>query len=62
MEITKENLREHFEFIKESIHGCDFITMDTEFTGYSASKQDKGHAYDTIEDRYQKVKVLNILI
>ena len=30
--------------------------MDTEFTGYSACKQDKGHQYDTLEDRYQKLK------
>ncbi|CAI2361076.1 unnamed protein product [Moneuplotes crassus] len=56
MEITKHNLQEKFGEIKELIHKSDFIAMDTEFTGYSACLQDRGHSYDTIEDRYQKLK------
>jgi hypothetical protein len=51
MEITKHNLEENFETIKDLIYKSDYISMDTEFSGYSACKQDKGHAYDLIEDR-----------
>lgn len=53
MEVTKHNFAEKFGEIRDLIHQADFISMDTEFTGYSACLQDRGHAYDTIEDRYQ---------
>ena len=46
MEVHKENFSESF----------DFITIDTEFTGYSASRHDRGTPYDTTEVRYQKLK------
>ena len=56
MEVHKENFSESFDFIKQSIKDCDFITIDTEFTGYSASRHDRGTPYDTTEVRYQKLK------
>ena len=56
MEVTKENFDEALEIITESIKKWDLIAFDTEFTGFSISEEDKGHDYDTIEDRYQKLK------
>ena len=53
MEITKHNFNDHIDEIKDLIHKSEFISMDTEFTGYSSCKQDHGHPYDTLEDRYQ---------
>ena len=51
MEVTRKNFNESFEFIKECIHAADFISFDTEFSGYSAWKQDRGHDYDLLEER-----------
>ncbi|CAI2361918.1 unnamed protein product [Moneuplotes crassus] len=56
MEVTKENFDEAFEVVKEAVNECDIMAFDTEFTGFSISIEDRGHDYDSIEDRYQKLK------
>ena len=40
----------------ESINTADFISIDCEFSGYTASPDDKEHEYDTTEERYQKIR------
>lgn len=56
MEVTSQNLDSLMPLIKESLLTADFIALDTEFSGYSASLEDKHHDYDTPEERYQKIK------
>ena len=66
MEITNQNFLETFPLVKSSIESADFIAMDTEFSGtaslkfiflgYTVGLDDKGHDYDILEERYQKLK------
>eukprot|EP00347_Sterkiella_histriomuscorum_P019713 403340574 len=55
MDITRENFIELLPLIRHSINSADFIAYDTEFSGLSIGFDDKGHEYDTVEDRYQKL-------
>ncbi|CDW82058.1 oxysterol binding family protein [Stylonychia lemnae] len=56
MEITIENFEQRLPLIKESIQTAEFIAIDTEFSGFQVSDDDKPHDYDTVEERYQKIK------
>jgi len=56
MDITQNNFIEKLPLIKKSIQTADFIAYDTEFSGLSIGFDDKQHDYDTIEDKYQKLK------
>ena len=68
MEITSDNFEANFDLIKESIDMAEFIAIDSEFSGKSpfltfnimlgqnVSLDDKGHDYDTVEERYQKTR------
>lgn len=52
--------------VKKSIETADFIAIDTEFSGkfykfkfpigYTEKLEDRGHDYDDVEERYQKIK------
>ena len=47
----------------ESINSAEFISIDCEFSGYSSMPDDKEIEYDTIEERYQKIRsVINKFI
>ena len=70
MDVTKDNFVELLPIIKDSIRSAEFIGFDTEFsgitplflnlfpfnTGLNIGYGDKQHDYDTVEDRYQKLK------
>ena len=56
MEITQENFEASLDLVFESIEEADFISLDCEFSGYTASPDDKHHEYDTVEERYQKLR------
>jgi len=56
MEITQDNFQESLKIIEDSIDWADFISIDTEFSGYTDTPDDKEHDYDTIEERYQKIR------
>jgi hypothetical protein len=45
-------LYDAFPFIKKSLETADFIAIDTEFSGYTIDINDKGHDFDTVEERY----------
>ena len=63
MEITQDNFFENLKLIEDSIDQADFIAMDLEFSGYTAGPDDKEHDYDTVEERYQKIRsVINKFI
>lgn len=66
MDVTRDNFVSLLPLIKHSIASADFIAFDTEFSGIfhlfltkliglSVGFEDKGHEYDTVEDRYQKL-------
>ena len=52
MDITSANFLESLPMIIKSIHSADFISFDTEFSGVSIGFDDKGHDYDSVEDKY----------
>lgn len=68
MDITRHNFLQSLPLIADSIQTADFISFDTEFSGsilfliilinillflgLSVGYEDKGHEYDTVEDRY----------
>lgn len=56
MDITSNNFFSNIELIRESILTADFIAFDSEFSGLTVGFDDKGHDFDTIEDKYQKLK------
>ena len=56
MDITQENFIQSLPLIKKSIRTADFIAFDSEFSGLSVGFDDKQHDYDTVEDKYQKLK------
>ena len=56
MEVTRENFDEALDVVAEAIKNWDIMAFDTEFTGFSISEEDRGHDYDSLEDRYQKLK------
>ena len=58
MNIIKSNLSENLDLVLESINEADYIAFDTEFTGLSDGEI-RTHQYESLEDRYQKIK-LNI--
>eukprot|EP00830_Metopus_es_P000994 TRINITY_DN10871_c0_g1_i1.p1 TRINITY_DN10871_c0_g1~~TRINITY_DN10871_c0_g1_i1.p1 ORF type:complete len:522 (-),score=108.22 TRINITY_DN10871_c0_g1_i1:10-1575(-) len=58
MEVNNKNFQEKLPHIITAITNCDFVSVDTEFTGITLSLRDRGHQYDTMEDRYQKLKFI----
>ena len=56
MEVTIKSFQEKLPSILEAINTCDFYAIDTEFSGFTLNLRDRGHVYDTMEDRYQKLK------
>lgn len=56
MDILRTNFLEKLDFILSSIRSADFVALDTEFSGLCIDSEDQIHAYDQVEDRYQKLK------
>lgn len=56
MEILTNNFAEKLNFVLESVRTADFIALDTEFSGLNVNVEDQVHAFDQVEDRYQKLK------
>ena len=58
MEVTSKTFKEKMPLILKSIQDCDYYSIDTEFSGITLNLRDRGHIYDTMEDRYQKLKFI----
>lgn len=56
MDIVNSNFLEKLDFMLESVRTADFIALDSEFSGLSVGFQDQVHAFDQVEDRYQKLR------
>jgi DNA polymerase III epsilon subunit-like protein len=52
MDVVKETFSAQFETIKQAILSCDFVAIDTELTGLSASKKARINSLDSVEERY----------
>jgi DNA polymerase III epsilon subunit-like protein len=52
MDVVKETFLTQFEVVKQAILSCDFVAIDTELTGLSASKQGRINSLDSAEERY----------
>jgi hypothetical protein len=59
MEVGRDDLREALPFIKDCILGADFVAIDCEFPTLDVSECDYPSPYDTLEDRYQKMKTVS---
>jgi poly(A)-specific ribonuclease len=53
MEIIDRNFKENLDLICLSIRTADFISMTTYYSGVS----EEAHEFDSVEDRYKKMKV-----
>ncbi|XP_061188367.1 poly(A)-specific ribonuclease PNLDC1-like [Saccostrea echinata] len=56
MEVNKHNFEEYLPKISESISKSEFIAIDTEFTGLNLGGETKNSLFDSIEDRYNKLR------
>ena len=56
MDIVNNNFREKLDLMLKSVETADFIALDTEFSGLAVGFEDQVHAFDQVEDRYQKLK------
>jgi len=56
MEITRTNFEQDFDLVCESISNADFVAIDTEFSGYTSRIEDRPNEYETVEERYHKMK------
>lgn len=55
MDVVKETFSAQFETVKQAILSCDFVAIDTELTGLSASKKARINSLDSAEERYVRV-------
>lgn len=56
VEVVRSNFKEIFPQIEESVRQCDFIAVDTEFTGLRISDQVKSSLFDDGAERYRKLR------
>ncbi|KAK6184483.1 hypothetical protein SNE40_006951 [Patella caerulea] len=55
-EVIKSNFEALFPFIEKAIKQCEFVALDTEFTGLQLDESCKPSLFDTSEDRYLKLR------
>eukprot|EP00898_Chlorokybus_atmophyticus_P000942 jgi/Chlat1/1849/Chrsp141S02188 len=56
MDVTRENFEEVFPAVREAVNACEFVAIDTEFTGLGLSPSRKVDALtDALEDRYLRI-------
>jgi ABC-type uncharacterized transport system ATPase subunit len=46
MDILLTNFNEKLELMIDSVHSCDFITLDTEFSGLNIGFEDQSNGFD----------------
>ncbi|KAL4223633.1 Poly(A)-specific ribonuclease pnldc1 [Mactra antiquata] len=56
VEVVKSTFAEQYPLIIEAIKDCDFIALDTEFTGLSVDSEMKPSLFDDGALRYQKLR------
>ena len=56
MQVTRENFQDVLPTVQEAIRSCDFIAIDTEFSGLYTGKVPREHVLDTHQVRYLKLK------
>jgi len=61
MDVVKETFSAQFETVKQAILSCNFVAIDTELTGLSASKKARINSLDSVEERYVRAPPLATL-
>ena len=56
MQVTVENFNQTLPLLIDSIQKCDFVAIDSEFTGNMETIFDKPHDFDSFDDKYRKNK------
>ena len=56
MDIFHSNFYEKLGLIADDISECDYITLDTEFSGLNLTDWDWATEVDSVETHYQKIK------
>lgn len=56
MDILRSTFDTSIPYLLSSISSCDFLALDTEFTGLSTAAADQTNGFDTTEARYQKIR------
>ena len=54
--ITNTSFAEQLPLVIESINNADYVAIDCEFSGHTASLESAMNDYDTIEEKYQKLR------
>ena len=50
MDILLDNFNDKFDLIIDSVRTCDFMTLDTEFSGLNVGFEDQANGFDQAED------------
>ncbi|KAL2716039.1 pre-piRNA 3'-exonuclease trimmer-like isoform X1 [Vespula squamosa] len=56
LEITRHNFEKLFPLIKSSLEETDIIAIDSEFSGLESDDVPKTSLFDTVEERYEKLR------
>ncbi len=56
MDVVASNFEEALAKLRSAVSDCDFISLDTEFTGLDLHKHQRVSSADSLEVRYQKIK------
>ncbi|XP_060602358.1 poly(A)-specific ribonuclease PNLDC1-like, partial [Ruditapes philippinarum] len=56
VEVLKSTFNEQYPTIVEDVKHCDFIALDTEFTGLKINEQLKSKLFDDGAERYQNLR------
>ncbi|XP_045172310.2 poly(A)-specific ribonuclease PNLDC1-like isoform X2 [Mercenaria mercenaria] len=56
VEVVRSSFKEQYPLIAENIRKCDFIALDTEFTGLKINEQIKSSLFDDGAERYKKLR------
>ncbi|KAJ8043697.1 Pre-piRNA 3'-exonuclease trimmer [Holothuria leucospilota] len=57
-DVTKDNFTQVYPEIEQSLRHASFIALDLEFTGLTAEGEHVNSLFDSIEYRYQKLKMM----
>ena len=52
MDILINNYNDKLDMMIDSVKTCDFIALDTEFSGLCVGFEDQSNGFDQVEDRY----------
>jgi DNA-directed RNA polymerase subunit F len=55
-DVTADNFQTLRPVVEDLIANCSFMSIDTEFTGLTVSKETENSLFDSVDERYQKIR------